>query len=296
MYASEASVIAAANAKTKTIAYTEVYASDPEAPAAEQVSRHYVIQAGQTTKLKESALAFTARPPKDDLANPGYAVSAISPDGAKILFHYYGKFYSDGGSLGGGLEFDLASKHTTLIRDTGSVGYDSQGNYLSEISNRGGLGFQDQPLQLTVSTSLAPGEPFQEKLNINEPTWAVVSYRLGANFFAAEAMTGQYTTTGETLFAGFYKVGASPSDYEKLEIPGLPTDTHAFYAIGVLPSTNPEARCFGVVLNARGADVLEDAIDAEYRLGVFCADTSGALQYEEIETYVYDNYVPAAVL
>lgn len=299
IYSSEKFVIAAANAKTKTVAYTEVFAPDPAASASEQVSRHYLITNGETVKLQESADPTGDDKPKSDFASYHYAVGDISPDGTKILYDYISKFYSEGG-VAGALELDIATKKTKLIRDTGGVRYTSTGNYLAEESNMGGLGFSDVPLQLTLSSPEKADGEFKQKLQIaGEPNWATLVYQNNdAGFFAVEAKGINYGETGDTTFGGFYRVGFTPAEYEKVEVAGLPSATHAVYQIGTLPLEDPEANCFGVTLNTRGAGSNNNN-EAVYKLGAVCIAQGGSLSYEEVESQAYktsDAYIWAQVL
>lgn len=283
IYSKKRFIVAAADAKSKLVAYTDVFDNNTEANA-EKVNKHYLLKAdGNTVLLGESELADVSQvgQARNDLKQLKWGVGDISPDGKKIIFHFIP--WNSDGRIEGNLEYDINSKNTRLVSSEGVARYDHQGELILEKTNMRGLGSFDAqtPLQLTLSKEIENGK-FDDTLVVSNSEWASLAYQNPGSYFASYKRGPRYTQDGSSVFDGFYQT-IKPNEFKKVEIKNLPpTNEYAVSEIGKA-SEQADMQCFGVLLINNSATVQQD-VPATYKIGKVCSDENQALAYEEVET------------
>lgn len=284
VYAKKRFVAAAANAKSKQVAYTEVFEAD-DRPEAVNVNKHFLLkESGEPVLLAESEPQRGAAggDPKNDIKQLNWGVGSFSPDGSKLMFNYT-KWYGHG-PLNGSLEYNISTKQTRLVTSEGSAQYDSKGQVFVERTNFTGLGWLETqtPLQLTLRKEVSPGT-YEEVLVVSNNRWASLTYQSphGA-YLVAYARGPQYPAEGSSVFDGFYQT-VKPNELKKVEIKNLPPANE--YAISEIGKAAEQAdvQCFGVLLIDNKATV-QEGVPATYKVGKVCSDEDQALTYEEVET------------
>ena len=269
VYKSQEFVMSAASAKSKVVAYTEVYDVSEDATDAKTKSRHYVIKNDETTLLLESE-KYDVEKAASDATSSKYTIEDVTSDGKKAMMQLHSCFYCDGPAVATGMEIDLGTKKTTLVYESeksGIVTYASDDSYIVAKTSEVGMGFSDEPLVEEILGFKKAGDEPTTLLSVSEKDWARLNNTEKMEFISPEIKTQNYVENGLTSFGGIYETkGSSVSDAVKLTVEDLDGSKYAVTNFGKIVNS-----CVGVAIGDRD-DPYGSIGNNKYQVGAVCKE------------------------